>query len=195
MQGGQHQSPVDRIYHNLRSSEKYPSAELEPVGAKLQVVGRGGQQRTSSQQPLLELVSSWDDTQKEVGTTGQPPRQRTSWLAQALGELDEIKDEVAEEGLPDISRGVMEEARRILRDLRSVPIAPMIYSTEDGEISIDFRSSTSEAQAVLIELGDDGGGACFAFIDGKGRRARYSDSSDLPDEFARAQLSALAKPA
>ena len=123
----------------------------------------------------------------------QPPSPRSVWLRQALGELNGIDDDIGVEGLPQISEDVTQEARRILRELGRTPIAPMVYSTEDGEIAIDFRSSTGTREAVLIELGDDGGGACFAFIDGKGRRARYSDSSDLPDEFARAQLSALAE--
>ena len=110
-----------------------------------------------------------------------------------LAELNEVEDEIANEGLPQISRAVKEEARRILRDLGSVPISPVVYSTMDGEIAIDFRSTTGARQAVLIELGDNGDGACFASIDGKDRRVGYGDSSDLPDEFVRAQLRTLAK--
>ena len=174
------------------SLEERRSTTIHSAHAKPQGVERG-QQRRALQQPRLRCDSTWRNTPPEVGTIHKLLPQRSVWLAQALAELKGIDEEIAEEGLPEISKAVTEEARRILRDLSSAPVAPMVYSTKDGEIAIDFRLSTSAGQAVLIELGDDGGGACFAFIDGKGRRARYSDSSDLPDEFARAQLSALAK--
>ena len=154
--------------------------------AKPQGMERGRQQAGIAQQPRLERRSTLPKTLPPISP---------AWLTQALAELNGIDDEVAEEGLPEVSRAVTEEARRILRDLGGVPVAPMVYSTMDGEIAIDFRSSTNTVHAVLIELGDDGGGACFALINGKSRRARYSDSSDLPDEFAHAQLRALAKPA
>lgn len=193
MQGGKPQLAIDRVDENPRSFEQRLSVAVEWARAKPQWVGRGGQKRPFSQQPKLVLFPPSRGAPDEVGAAHQPPSPRSLWLRQALDELTGIDDEIGEEGLPQISEDVMQEARRILRDLGRTPIAPMVYSTEDGEIAIDFRSSTSTREAVLIELGDDGGGACFAFIDGKGRRARYSDSSDLPDEFARAQLSALAK--
>lgn len=193
MQSGNHQLTVGRGGNYLGSFEQRHLTAMRSARAKPQGVEQGGQQKGGAQQLRFGRTSPWRITPKEVGTTHQLPPQRSAWLAQALAELNGIDDEIAEEGLPEISKAVTEEARRILRDLGGTPVAPMVYSTKDGEIAIDFRSATSAGQAVLIELGDDGGGACFASIDGKGRRARYSDSSDLPDEFARAQLSALAK--
>ena len=174
------------------SLEKRRNTVAQSAHAKPQGRERG-QQAGTFLHPSLWRVSNWRNTPLRFETTHQLLTQRSAWLEQALAELHGIDDEIAEEGLPEISKAVMDEARRILYRLGHAPIVPMVYSTEDGEIAIDFRSSTGGRQAVLIELGDDGGGACFAFIDGRGRRARYSDSSDLPDAFVRAQLSALTK--
>lgn len=118
----------------------------------------------------------------------------SSWLTQALRELEEIDAEVEEEGLPPISAQAKDEANRVLSKLSVIlPPTPMVYPTMDGEIAIQFNVPSMQ-RAVVIELGNDGEAACFASIDGRNRRARYSDSSDLPDDFVQAQLRALAAP-
>ena len=109
-----------------------------------------------------------------------------------MRELAEIGKEAAEEGLPKIGAKAKDEARRILSELsRTVLMTPTVYPTMDGEIAIQFKAP-SVPRAVVIELGNDGEVVCFASIDGRNRRARYSDSSDLPDEFLKAQLRVLA---
>ena len=109
-------------------------------------------------------------------------------------ELAEIEFEGLEDGLivPAINADVKAEAERILRRLASQAIqpAPAIYLTDDGEIAIHFKTSGVPA-AVLIELGNDGGGAWFSSIKGKNKRRRYVDSSDLPDAPVLAQLKML----
>ena len=127
--------------------------------------------------------------------TPQPPRAKgSSWLTEAMRELEEIDAEVEEEGLPPISAKAKEEAHRILSKLpMNLPSAPTVFPTMDGEIAIQFNMP-SMRRAVVIELSNDGQAACFASMDGRNRRARYSDSSDLPDDFVEAQLRALAAP-
>ena len=128
------------------------------------------------------------DTDQFSGAAREPEK---SWLADALNELREIGDEVIEEDLPEIATETRSEAERIIRKLCDHAFAPAIYPTNDGEIAIHFKSPTAPA-AVIIELNNDGQGACFSCINGKNRRARYDDSSDLPDAFVTAQLQALA---
>ena len=125
--------------------------------------------------------------------TPQPPfSERSTWFTEASRELEEIDSETAEGGLSHINANAKSEARRILSKLsRTVLIAPTVYPTLDGEIAIQFDAPLV-ARAVVIELNNDGQAACFASIDGRNRRARYSDSSDLPDEFLDAQLRTLA---
>ena len=121
-------------------------------------------------------------------------QQTTNWLPYALEELEEIDREVVKDGLPAINTETKDEAARILRRLQRQAIQPTMYPTDDGEIVIHFQSPGVSA-AVLIELSNDGQGACFACVDGKNRRARYDDSADLPDAFVMAQLETLARKA
>ena len=116
--------------------------------------------------------------------------QKGTWLPAVLKELESIDGEIKEDGLPQVSGAARGEARRILNDLRNHYIAPTIYPTRDGEIAIHFKSPVAP-EAVLIELNNDGQGACFSHTNGKSRRARYDDSSELPDQFVKAQLEAL----
>ena len=108
-----------------------------------------------------------------------------------LAELNDIDQEVAEEALPEIVSDTKDQARRILLALATQPIAPTVYPTEDGEIALYFKPLAAKS-AVLILVGNDGQGACFSYINGKNRRARYDDASELPDGFVREQLRRLA---
>ena len=117
--------------------------------------------------------------------------QRRVWLDTALAELNDIDQEVAEESLPEIVPGTKDQARRILFALATQSIAPTVYPTEDGEIALYFKPPAAKS-AVLIMVGNDGQGACFSYVNGKNRRARYDDASELPDGFVREQLRRLA---
>ncbi len=116
------------------------------------------------------------------------------WLADAIEELEEIDDEVAEEALPELAADTKKHARRIVFALTKQPIAPTIYPTTDGEVALYFKSPVT-ASSVLILVGNDGQATCFSYINGKNRRARYDDAADLPDEFVKAQIQALKEPA
>ena len=117
---------------------------------------------------------------------------RNGWIADAIEELKHIDEEVAEEALPEISADTKKKAERIIMALPKHPIAPAIYPTMDGEIAIYFKLPDVPS-SVLILVGNDGQAACFSCIEGKNRRARYGDSSELPDEFVKEQLRALKK--
>ena len=110
--------------------------------------------------------------------------------ADALKQLEELDAEVTEEGLPEISSNTKQQAKIIIKELKNQSLAPIIYSTEEGEIVIQFKSPV-EPSIVAIELSNNGQGACFSYINGKNRRARYQDSSELPDGFVREQLQLL----
>ena len=127
----------------------------------------------------------WRPFQETGGLT-----ERREWFNAALAELNDVDQEVIEENLPEILPHTKDRARSIIVALATQSIAPTVYPTEDGEIALYFKSPVATS-AVLIVVGNDGRGACFAHVKGKSRRARYDDASELPDVFVRAQLHQL----
>lgn len=119
---------------------------------------------------------------------------RTDWLKDAIEELESIDDEVTEEALPEIQAHTKEKARAIIFALATQSVAPTVYPTADGEVALYFKSPVATS-SVLILVGNDGQAAWFSYIDGKSRRARYEDATELPDEFVKAQLRLLEVPA
>ena len=116
---------------------------------------------------------------------------RSGWLADALRALAEVDEEIAEDGLPDISASARSEANRIIVALARHPRAPTVYPTQDGEIAIHF-GSRDRPSSVIILLDRHGRGECYAYTGGRSRRAHYDAASDLPDGFVMEQLRALA---
>ena len=127
-------------------------------------------------------------------STGDPFRRprspEPSWLADALAELAEIDDEIAEDNLPEVGAAAKAEAERIIRALAERAPAPAVYPTQDAEIALHFKSP-GRPGAVLVLLRDDGRADCHAYIGGRSRRAHYGTSSDLPDAFVLDQLRRL----
>lgn len=117
---------------------------------------------------------------------------RSEWVAEAIEELEHLDEEIVEEALPEINADTKKKAERIIRALPKHPIAPVIYPTVDGEVAIYFKSPDAPSSALIL-VGNDGQAACFSCIGGKNRRARYGDSSELPDEFVKEQLRELKK--
>ena len=62
------------------------------------------------------------------------------WLADALAELAEVDDEIAEDDLPQVSDATKTEAERLVRALAWTPLAPSVYPTQDAEIALHFKS-------------------------------------------------------
>ena len=114
------------------------------------------------------------------------------WLADALAELAEIDDEIAEDNLPEVSGTTKAEAERILRAVARCALAPApaVYPTQDAEIALHFKAP-GRLGAVLVLLRDDGRADCHSYIGGRSRRAHYGTSSDLPDAFVLEQLDRL----
>ena len=103
-------------------------------------------------------------------------------LRDALRDLDEARDEAREEGFPAPSDTALGNARRLLHAM--YPILPRhfeVYPTPDGEIAIDIPGGLG--YSVLLLCGSDGGALCSVNMDGAHRRARYSDTRRLPDNF------------
>ena len=123
-------------------------------------------------------------------TTAFSKRPRPDWLKDAIAELESIDNEVTEEALPEIRFETKVKAREIISALATQPVAPTVYPTMDGEIALYFKSPVATS-SVLILVRNDGQAACFSYIDGKNRRARYEDATELPDEFVKAQLRSL----
>ena len=113
------------------------------------------------------------------------------WLADTLAALADIDDEIAEENLPAINAATKAEAERLIRALAQQFSAPTVYPTQDGEIAIHFKSPR-RPDSVVILLNNGGQGECYAYTDGRSRRAHYDVSADLPDGFLEEQLRALA---
>ena len=115
------------------------------------------------------------------------------WLADALAELAEVDDEIAEEELPPVGEATKIEAARIIKALARRAPAPTIYPTQDAEIALHFKAP-GRTGTVVILLSDGGRADCHAYVGGTSRRAHYNTSSDLPDAFVLDQLRCLTPP-
>lgn len=188
---------------NMGTNTPYPLSELQHgisdrFLSRANIENLPGFQEIPSQERGISFGSSPYKTGFTVTReTGYPQNQNLSaqdldagWYAGALKQLEELDAEVAEERLPEISFNTKQQAKIIIEKLKNQRLAPIIYPTEEGEIVIQFKSPV-EPSMVAIELDNDGQGACFSCINGKNRRARYQDSSELPDGFVREQLQLL----
>lgn len=120
----------------------------------------------------------------------RPLTSGATWLSDVLTELEKIDQEITEEDLPEIGSTTKKEAGRIIEALAGHPVAPTVYPTQDGEIAIHFKSLGSP-NAIVILLNGDARADCYSHTKGRNRRAHYDDSSELPDDFVRAQLRTL----
>ena len=115
-------------------------------------------------------------------------------LADALAELAEVDDEIAEENLPQVGETTKAEAERLVRALtQRAPACVLlaVYPTQDAGIALHFKAP-GRPDAVLVLLRDDGRADCHAYIGGRSRRAHCGTSSDLPDVWVLDQLRRLA---
>ena len=113
-----------------------------------------------------------------------------SELREALRDLDAAEREALEDGFPVPSKFALENARRLLRAMYRISRRRFeVYPTPDGEIAIDAPGGPR--RSVLLLCDSDGGALCLVNVNGKHRRARYSDASSLPDGFVREALAEL----
>lgn len=101
------------------------------------------------------------------------------WLDEALEELGEACLDAEEQEYPPVTELALANAKRLLTDLaRRVAEAPLVHSTPEGGIAIDFRNPERDAGILTIcEPGGDG--VCFYEFKGKRGRIRVSDADDL----------------
>lgn len=76
----------------------------------------------------------------------------TRWIDEAIRELCEIDEEIAEDGLPPIKDSAKLLAKRVLVKLDTMGIdnSPYVYPTMDGEIAIDFKSQIYSLLILII---------------------------------------------
>ena len=77
------------------------------------------------------------------------------WLPEALMGLDGIDEEIEEDRLPPVDDEARSAARRALRALAHQPLAPNVYPTPDGEISLSFKAPRTQA-VVHVLFGNRG---------------------------------------
>ena len=117
---------------------------------------------------------------------------RNAELRDALSDLDEVSDEAQDEDFPIPSDLALANARRLL--LAMYKLSPRrfeVYPTPDGEVAIDAPGGRRRSVVLLCDSG--GGALCLVNVDGKHRRARYSDTGSLPDGFVREALDDVAQ--
>ena len=173
--------------------------EVPSLESGIRAFGSG---RTALPQPSFALV-----TPRKRAPSGDPNTTSSSearafdaygrfhlpeprWLTDALAELAEVDDEIAEDDLPQVSDTTKAEAERLVRALAWTPLAPSVYPTQDAEIALHFKSPGVPGTVVIL-LSDGGRADCHAYVDGRSRRAHYQTSSDLPDAFVLDQLRRL----
>ena len=77
---------------------------------------------------------------------------------------------------------VIEEARRIVSALRyQIPVDTDIYTSGDGRVEVEVSGATGYGLSLICEPG--GSALCLIAAKNASRRARYSNSSELPDGF------------
>ena len=115
-------------------------------------------------------------------------------LCDALRDLEGVRNEAREEGIPVPSEMALGNARRLLHAVyRMFPRRFEVYPMPDGEIAIHVPGGPG--RSILLLCGSDGGALCSVNMGGAHRRARYSDTRRLPDGFVRDALAELEGPA
>ena len=162
------------------------------------------------QQAMLALLSQWRTVRRShIGpnvleasldqlwrSSERDPRKRyelhAGWIEGALKELDGIDDDITEDNLPQVDRNARSEARRVLFALRNQKIAPIIYPTEDAEISIYFKPQGIPA-AVQVRLESGGGATWSSVVPGHDNNGRCENSGELPIGLLTQSLRALSR--
>lgn len=151
---------------------------------------------------LVEPTASSASKSESTSSSGEFPSRivefmeiaggRNAALRDALSDLDEATAEAQEEEFAIPSDTALANARRLLLSMYKLsPQRFEVYATPDGEAAIDAPGG--RGRSVLLLCDSEGGALCLVNMDGKHRRARYSDTSLLPDGFVREALKELAQ--
>ena len=117
-------------------------------------------------------------------------RAAAGWLPGALRELDEIDEEIEEEGLPPVNEIARAHARRVLVALSSQPLAPSVSPTGGGEISLSFKAPDG-SMTFHVLLDNQGEAGWLSAGDSKDSFGRHMNAADLPIDFVMERLRAL----
>ena len=123
---------------------------------------------------------------------GQYPRIRhhSPDLKDALQDLEEVSVAAQEQEIQQPSEIAFASARRLIHEMYSIsPRRFIVYPMPEGYIAIDGRSGND--RAVMVMCGPGGDALCIVTIDGEDRRAIYSTSQRLPDDFVSQALNEL----
>ena len=126
---------------------------------------------------------------RRLGLRGSKTRLSVGPL-EALKGLENIGEDALSMGYAVPDAVVVEEARRILHamhDYRQLPCDA--YSMSDGRVGIGVNGGLGRSILLVCEPG--GKALCVVTIDRVSRRARYDDSSFLPDDFVKQGLRQL----
>ena len=85
-------------------------------------------------------------------TSKNQNKRKSRWIDEAIRELCEIDEEIAEDDLPPIKDSAKLLAKRVLVKLDTMGIdnSPYVYPTMDGEIAIDFKSQNYSLLILII---------------------------------------------
>lgn len=209
------------VQHGNVSAYAHGHSQIAPEGVALSLTGSGAAYEIPDGEPSLQAFGSGPNapmrrfvvqTMPQEWALGNDPdapssggagkgdaygrfhRPESRRLADALAELAEVDDEIAEENLPQVGETTKAEAERLVRALtQRAPARALlaVYPTQDAGIALHFKAP-GRPDAVLVLLRDDGRVDCHAYIGGRSRRAHYGISSDLPDVWVLDQLRRLA---
>ena len=111
-------------------------------------------------------------------------------LANALRDLDELKDEADEEGIEPPSESAIANANRLLRAIYDIlPRQYLVELLPEGIIAITVPGGFRHSVMLLCE--SDSSALCSVNMSGKHRRKRYAHADQLPDRFLSEALSEL----
>ena len=92
-----------------------------------------------------------------------------------------LAEEATTEGAT-LSKQVLDEAKRIVRGLRKeLPLNTDIYPMDEGKVAIELYGAFGHGFLLVCEPG--GSALCIVTVGGVSRRARYDNSTGLPDGF------------
>ena len=133
---------------------------------------------------LLELAGAADHPDSAPDT--HPGEPADTAMSDALIDLGEVETEAQEEDWPMPSAAAFRNAQGLVRAMHDIsPRRFEVYPTPDGAIAIDAPGGYR--RSVIVFCDSDGSALC-SVMDGRHRRARYSDAAGLPDGFVRDAL-------
>ena len=110
---------------------------------------------------------------------------------EAQEELDQIKAAAGEEGCPEPTDELVQEAGNLLRWMfRKLPFAYDVSPEDDGGIAIH---AIHDKVYVCVMLSQEGPYRCFVNLDGERRRSTYTDRRKVYGTFLKGALQDLCR--